>query len=340
MAQMTATAINDLPDSSFAYIEPGGKKDAEGKTAPRSLRHFPIHDEAHVRNALARLSQSEFEKEARPKVEAAARKFGIGEPAAGKALLPMKAEPLDEGRLADWIAGKRPRRLLAIPFYGPFTAGTFGYAEDGKGRDLDGEYFDDRTDIKPDWFTERPIDWHHSKDPSGLMNGALLGKATNLAQESDGWWVDTWMQAGEKRLRLVEELIEKGAPIRGSSWAYPNLIKRGKGGHIDVWPYFVQTLSTSPQNDNSRFATAKAALDLFDQSEIQLDGRIRDLLSGLDTLGGSLSDPSSLTGDDWAKAGRVISSKNEQLLQQAIDAIQSCLDEMRQGSGSKPENMT
>lgn len=35
---------NSLPDSSFAYIEPGGHKDSEGKTEPRSLRHFPYKD--------------------------------------------------------------------------------------------------------------------------------------------------------------------------------------------------------------------------------------------------------------------------------------------------------
>jgi hypothetical protein len=41
--QSTATQ-NDLPDSDFGYIEPGGKKDEHGRTVPRSLRHFPIQD--------------------------------------------------------------------------------------------------------------------------------------------------------------------------------------------------------------------------------------------------------------------------------------------------------
>jgi HK97 family phage prohead protease len=77
MAQMTVASINDLPDSKFAYIEPGGKKDAAGRTMPRSLRHFPIHDAAHVRNALARAPQSPFGAKAMPKIKAAARKFGI-----------------------------------------------------------------------------------------------------------------------------------------------------------------------------------------------------------------------------------------------------------------------
>lgn len=77
MAEMTSASINDLPDSDFAYIEPGGKKDASGKTIPRSLRHFPIHDAAHVRNALARASQSPFGDKAMPKIRAAAKRLGV-----------------------------------------------------------------------------------------------------------------------------------------------------------------------------------------------------------------------------------------------------------------------
>ena len=77
MAEMSSAAINDLPDSAFAHIEPGGQKDASGKTTPRSKRHFPVHDEAHTRNALSRAPQSPFGKAAMPKILAAARKFGV-----------------------------------------------------------------------------------------------------------------------------------------------------------------------------------------------------------------------------------------------------------------------
>jgi hypothetical protein len=61
----TTKEVNDFPDSSFAYIEPGGTKDSEGKTTPRSLRHLPYKDENgkvdfnHVRNALSRLNQTQ-----------------------------------------------------------------------------------------------------------------------------------------------------------------------------------------------------------------------------------------------------------------------------------------
>jgi len=64
MAQWSTAFINNLPDASFLYIEPGGSKDSEGKTTPRSLRHFPVKDAngnvdmPHLRNALARIPQS------------------------------------------------------------------------------------------------------------------------------------------------------------------------------------------------------------------------------------------------------------------------------------------
>lgn len=38
------TVPNRLPDSAFLYVQPGGVLDDEGKTVPRSYRHFPIRD--------------------------------------------------------------------------------------------------------------------------------------------------------------------------------------------------------------------------------------------------------------------------------------------------------
>lgn len=86
-AVWTTSYKNNLPDSSFAYISPGGKKDREGKTVPRSLRHLPYKgadgkvDRAHVRNALARLPQTQIPSEAKAsahaKLVAAAKEVGV-----------------------------------------------------------------------------------------------------------------------------------------------------------------------------------------------------------------------------------------------------------------------
>jgi hypothetical protein len=65
-AEWTTRYKNNLPDSAFLYIEAGGKKDSEGKTKPRSLRHFPYKDadgkvdRAHILNAIARIPQAKF----------------------------------------------------------------------------------------------------------------------------------------------------------------------------------------------------------------------------------------------------------------------------------------
>src|SRR6266496_3603163 len=79
MAQWTTAFINNLPDSSFLYIEPGGSKDSEGKTTPRSLRHFPVKDGSgnidmpHLRNALARIPQSNLSDAIKTKLTAKAQ---------------------------------------------------------------------------------------------------------------------------------------------------------------------------------------------------------------------------------------------------------------------------
>ena len=70
MPPLSATARAKLPASAFAYIDSAGR------------RRLPIHDAAHVRNALARFDQTVFEDDAaretaRRRLLAAARKYGI-----------------------------------------------------------------------------------------------------------------------------------------------------------------------------------------------------------------------------------------------------------------------
>jgi len=77
-AVWTAAFINDLPDKAFAVVLPGGKKDDQGKTVPRSLRMLPHHgpsvktpventsvDLPHLRNGLARVSQANMPEDAK-----------------------------------------------------------------------------------------------------------------------------------------------------------------------------------------------------------------------------------------------------------------------------------
>ncbi len=73
--------VNNLPDNCFLYIAPGGRKDEEGKTVPRSLRYFPVKDGQgrvdlpHLRNALARIPQANIPQAAKDKAAVNARKL-------------------------------------------------------------------------------------------------------------------------------------------------------------------------------------------------------------------------------------------------------------------------
>jgi hypothetical protein len=70
MAQLSERQRDKLPDSAFAYIDRDGD------------RHLPINDEEHIRNAMARFDQTDFEsaaakERARKRIVAAARKHDI-----------------------------------------------------------------------------------------------------------------------------------------------------------------------------------------------------------------------------------------------------------------------
>ncbi len=70
MPELTTKQRDRMRDSQFAYVD----SDGEG--------HLPINDESHIRNAMARFNQTEFESKAakeraRRKIVSAAKKHGI-----------------------------------------------------------------------------------------------------------------------------------------------------------------------------------------------------------------------------------------------------------------------
>ena len=215
---------------------------------------------------------------------------------------PIKATILDDDHF----------RLLAIPFGGPID-----------GRDMDRQRFTPATNIYPRLFGERLVDWHHRKDP--WMKGTILGKAIlDDEPEDDGWWVEVWLNHGEKRVNTIRRLADAaakrgtGVEIWGSSEALWS--KSNADGEITEWPYWRQTLSTSPQNTHSVVRPAmKAVLDDFDAAGIAIDDRLRSFVADLDALGVDLR--STSLGESVAKAGRVISGRNEARIRDARDRL-------------------
>jgi len=129
-AELSGKSKNDLPDSAFAHIESGGKKDADGKTTPRSLRHYPVQDKAHAKDALGRAQAQinsgdadakRIARAALPKIRSAAKKFGVevskeaGDDVAAAAV--TKADPGDmlDAQMDDGVDGLDPTVPLAAP---------------------------------------------------------------------------------------------------------------------------------------------------------------------------------------------------------------------------------
>ena len=70
MGELDSKDRDALRSSQFAYVDGGGGE------------HLPLNDESHVRNAIARFNQTDFEsesakEEARKKILRAADRYGI-----------------------------------------------------------------------------------------------------------------------------------------------------------------------------------------------------------------------------------------------------------------------
>lgn len=276
-----------------------------------------------VRSRYSDRCQSVFRKAFNAHTGDEASRFKVAHTAANNCMNATGKADMEPDELDAWFDGKIGRPLRTLPFGGLFVG------PDGKARDLEGDYFSDRTDIKPHWFSERPVLWHHGADPTGLMGDRVLGKAINLHQEEDGWWEDLWLNAGEARLKRVRGILAKGGQLFGSSTplqtpGFP--VKRAKDGEILTWAHAESTLSTSPVNHLASFRPAKATLDDFTLAEIPVSA-LTGFLTDLDALGADLSVTSSV-GIPTAKAGRVLSATNETQLRSALAALSEVLHQL------------
>jgi len=265
MSTWSSSFISSLPDSAFACIDKAG-------------RHYPHHDRSgkldlpHLRNALSRLGQDDTTSCGAAHLRAHAKAQGVGKSS------PLKAEQISGSK---W-------RVLAIPFGGPF-----------KGKDLDGEYFSEQTDIKPDWFDRRPLVWHHNLDRT-MKADPVIGTADDLEQEDDGWWTTLWLDRAHRYWSKIDELL-RGKTIYGSSGSLPNFVKTDpETGEILVWPYIEQTLTPIPANPYAVVVAAKA-IDHFDEARIALPPAVRGIFTDLDSPMADLPTDLPSGGDAAAK---------------------------------------
>lgn len=315
-AVLSGAAREALPDSAYACPE---KRKYPHHRADGSL------DLPHLRNALARIADPSNDQCGKGHLEAHARAEEIGE--RGKALLPVKAQALDDDETEAWFAGRIPRRLLAIPFGGPIAS-----PKAPRGIDLDGEWFSERTDIYGGEKAllespERLLDWHHGRDQ--LMSRVVIGKTIlDPNPDEDGWWVEAWLRKGVKHLEMVRRLVERGAQLYGSSEATRKTVDPDTG-EITVWPMVMETLTTSPINTLSVLRPVKAA-DLNDSGIASAD--ILSLLAAWTELGSELPvsyPPSQVASDPSVKDLDVSAARVERAIRNVSDPMESLRDFFR-----------
>jgi phage head maturation protease len=235
MAELSSADINNLPDGDFAYIEPGGKKDFEGKTTPRSLRHFPIHDAAHVRNALARASQSPFGEKAMPKIRAAAKKLGVevGEEqqAAGRAE-PLPFERGDvmvramlPGPEFQEVEGKMPKLVGTLAVFDEWAEikGSEGHFMERLSRGAFTKTIRDHPDV--------PVMYQHGQDPQ--IGPKPLGTIDRLVETPRGVDYEVSLFDVDYVRSILPALRAGKAAGMGSSFTFSKI--NGKY-EIERWP--------------------------------------------------------------------------------------------------------
>jgi len=236
MADWDTSYVNDLPDSAFLLILPGGKKDADGRTTPRDLRYFPVRNAAgevdapHLRNALARIPQASSltpaqRQAAMDKAKALAKTHPtVGGPkgtyagtaGSGRDRGPVAVECRTVAFELELRADGDGRTLIgrAVP-YGP-TADIPGGTE----RFVSGA-FARQIAAGPDALQRVKLFGSHTERLSGQFG---VGKTVALSEQSDGLH-GAWQMYDTPRGNEALHLVSTGE-VRGLSVGFKALSSR------------------------------------------------------------------------------------------------------------------
>ena len=221
-ADMSAADINDLPDSAFAFIEPGGTKDASGKTTPRSKRHFPVQDKAHAANALARMDSSPFGAKAKPAILAACKKFGIDVDDSKTSASRPNLELLKRRR-GSMIRKQERRGMLLEMRAKPDGTGGTDFVFEGYGATFDQpfEMWDPWGDpysevVREGAFTRSlgnpglDVPFLIGHNDAGIPLARTRNGTMQLSQDSRGLHVQATMDGSRSDVRNLASAVERG----------------------------------------------------------------------------------------------------------------------------------
>ena len=270
LAVWTTAYVNDLPDSAFLYISPGGEEDDDGKTKPRSLRHFPYRDSKgavdlpHLRNAIGRIPQSTapgLTAEKMRSLQDKARNLLRKESEEGEDLAETEAERKEREEAE---AKEKAKEKAKDPGAGK-TSGR------GMGNPTSRRYYAEGFWSSPLTLSEGPESWVEIVR-SGTFYGNTGPKPRKVELSDD----DVYAMARNYETVLTEEWFSGGAPVGynhalaagnmdpGSTKAAARIkaveVRPNDKGGVSLWGLFSWTAEGAERVNAKEFAGISAEL--------------------------------------------------------------------------------
>lgn len=147
-----------------------------------------------------------------------------------------------EGTDGEWVLD-----VLAIPYGGPHG-----------GRDNQGEYFDERTDLMLAQYPTRAVFYYHGLDEPGKKE--TIGEDLGYQIKSDGVWLKIKLFQDNEFAKRVWKSALKGK-ARASSGSMPHIVPPiGPDGWIEQWPFAEISLMDETKEPVNSYAIARPAL--------------------------------------------------------------------------------
>jgi hypothetical protein len=132
---------------------------------------------------------------------------------------------------------------------------------DANTRDLQGEYFTQKTDFALDWYEARPMLYHHGLD--GDLKAAVIGHIEHLRLDEIGIWAEAQLDLRQRYIRAVQRLVDKGI-LHWSSGSLAHLVEVDGNGEIKRWPLVEGSLTPTPAEPRlTDVQTIKSAYEML-----------------------------------------------------------------------------
>ncbi len=115
-------------------------------------------------------------------------------------------------------------------------------------KDAHGEYFTSDTDLKLQWYSHRPVLWHHGV---GGVDALEIGVITSLKVDAKGIYAEADLYINHEdptiraAARKAHDMVLAGE-LGWSSGSIPHLVKIDTDGRITQWPIVEGSLTPTP----------------------------------------------------------------------------------------------